>query len=370
MRTIEKLSLTQVMMLLVTSRLSLTLVYFGTPPAFDQDVWWESFLAAMVAIAIPWLLGRISRRFPQQTLLQAADLTLTRPVGQGITLLYVLFFLLLLSLNLRLVGEFFAFAFLTRTPISLLIAVVAALALWAARAGIEVLGRMGQLIFPLIVGSLFLIVALIAHELDLRLLWPPRLAAAGPVPYMQDLVNVAARTAEFAWLGLLVPFVDQPSGLFRTAARAQLWIGVAWVVMSVAIIGSLGRDFSAHFFPFYVVARMVRVADFLERIDAVFLSMWLFGMLLRISMLLWAASVSTAQLLGLPNYRAVAVPLVGIAAIYALMMAGPFAEVESYLAAEVFTPLGLIFVLILPALVLGVARVRQLRRPPPWNPPM
>lgn len=366
----EKLSVTQVMMLLVVSRLSLTLVYFGTPPAFDQDVWWESFVAALTAMAIPWLMHRIQQRFPQQTLPLVAELALSRPLGKVITLLYLLFFLLLLSLNLRLVGEFFIFAFLTRTPISVVIGIVAFLAVCATRAGIEVIGRIGQLIFPLLFGSIFLIIGLLAKDLDLGLLWPPRIITVGPVSYVQDLVNVSGRTAEFAWLAMLVPFVNQPSGLLRAAVRAQLWIGAAWVAMSVAIIGTLGRDFTPHYFPFYVAVRMVSVADFLERIDAVFLSMWLFGMFLRIAMLLWATSICATQLLELHNYRAVAVPFAGIASTYAVMMAGSFAEVQSYLAAEVFTPLGLIFVFLLPALMLGVATVRRMRLPPPWQPPM
>lgn len=366
----EKISLPQVMMLMVISRLSLTLVYFGTPPAFDQDVWWESFLAALVAIAIPWLTGRIARRFPQQTLLQVAELTLSRPVGRLIALLYLLYFLLVLTLNLRLVGEFFVFAFLTRTPIIVVIITVALLALWAVRSGVEVIGRFSQVIFPLLIASVFLIVLFLAQDIETKLLWPPRLSAVGPVPYLQDIINVSARTAEFAWLALLVPFVDQPAGLFRTAVRAQLWIGFAWVGMSVAIIGTLGRNFSPHFFPFYVSVQLVHVGDFLERPDVLFLSMWLFGMFLRITMLLWGTAVSAAQLLGLKTYRMMALPFAGIAATYALMIAGSFAEVQGFLAAEVFTPFGLIFVLLLPLLMLGVARLRRMRRPPPWQPPI
>lgn len=366
---LEQISPTQVMMLLVVSRLSLTLVYFGTPPAFDQDVWWESFLAALAGIGVAWLIERITRRFPEQTLLEVAELTLSRPVGKLIALLYLLFFLLLLSLNLRLVGEFFIFAFLVRTPITVVILTVAFLALWATRAGIEVISRASQFVFPLLLGSIFLIVLLLVPDLKLKLLFPLRLTVAGPIPYLQDLINVSARTAEFAWLALLVPSITKPSGLLRTVVRAQLWIGFTWMVMSIAIIGTVGRDFTPHFFPFYVAVRVVRVADFIERIDAVLLSMWLFGMFLRLSMLLWAASISAARLFGIANYRIVSIPLVGIAATYSVMMAGSFAEVQRYLSAEIFTPVGLLFVLLLPLLMLIVGRVRRLRRPPRWQPP-
>jgi spore germination protein KB len=130
--------------------------------------------------------------------------------------------------------------------------------------------------------------------------------------------------------------------------------------MGIVIIGVLGREIEAHYFPFFAAARVVHIADFLERIDSVFLAVWLFGMFLRVAMLLWSAAVGGAQLFGLRDYRPLVVPLAGIAVSYSLALAENFSELRGYFAPEIFTPFGLFFVWTLPVMVLVVCKVRRL----------
>ncbi len=355
----ERISLTQVMMLVVISRLSLTLVYFGAVPAIRQDVWWQSFLAALTGIGFVWVLNYLWQKYPNKTFFQVVELVLGRWLGKLVCLTYILFWMIMLSLNLRLAAEFFLFAFLPRTPIIVVIGVIAGLAAWSCRAGVEVMARVGQVIFPMLIGSILLIVVLLAKDIDPHRLLPLEVLITGPVPHLKDMVSVAARTVEIAWLGIVVPCVSERHGLFKAVAKAQLWQGAVWVIMNIAIFGILGREIEHHFFPFFEAARYVHVADFLERIDAIFLSVWLFGMFLRAAMMLWASAIGTAQLLDLKHYRPVVLPLAGIAVSYAVAQGERFAQFQGYLAPEVLTPFTLTFVVIIPVLILAVAGVRK-----------
>lgn len=357
------------MMLVVVSRLSLTVAYFGSPKVVKQDIWWETFLGALATAFVHWAVDRIAQRFPTMTLFEAAESVLGKVLGRLITALYVLFFVLMLGLNLRLVGEFFRYAFLPRTPLTVICGVLVLLAVWSAQAGIEVIARASQIVLPLLFGSLLLIAGLLAKDVDLRELLPFNVLVTGPLPHMQDMVYVAARTVEIAWVALLVPFVNHPTKLFPALFKAQLWIGFTWVMMSIVMFGVLGTEIEDHFFPFFAAARLIHVADFLERIDGLFLAVWLFGMFLRVSVLLWAASQGTAHLVGAKQYRPLIWSLAAIAFTYSLAQAQTFGELITLMGPAVMTPLGLIFVLILPMLVLMVAKIRKLRLPPPWEPP-
>lgn len=356
-------------MLFLVSRLSLTVAYFGMPKGVKQDVWWESFISVSFTALLIWAVDRVRERFPTMTLLAAAETVLGKGVGRLIALLYLLFFLLMLSLNLRLVGEFFRYAFLPRTPLTVLCGVLVLLAIWSARAGIEVIARAGQVVFPLLVGSIFLIVGLLSKDVELRELLPLNILVVGPIPHLQDAVHVGARTLEIAWLTLLVPYVNQPRQIARAGYQALAWIGVVWLCMNVAMLGVMGTEIEDHYFPFFAAARQIHVADFLERIDGLFLAIWLFGMFLRVSALLWAAGVSTAHLIGSAHYRPLIWSLGAIAYTYSLAQAQTFSELVAILGAEVITPIGLIFVFILPMIVLIVAKIRRMRVPPRWDPP-
>lgn len=355
----ERVTTLQVMMLMIVSRLSLTLVYFGAPPGVDQDIWWQSFPAALTTLVPLFILSRIWQRFPALTLFEVAERVLGKLLGRLVSLLYLLFLALLLCLNLRMVGEFFLFAFLPRTPILVVTCVLALLAVWAARAGIEVIGRAAQVVFPLLIGSILLLVLLLVKEIRLEELLPLRILVTGPLPHLQDMVNVSARMVEVVWAGLLVPFVDDPKGLWRAGVRANLWLGAVWTVMNIAIIGILGRQIQHYFFPFFASVRMVQVAEFVERIDSLFLAVWLFGMFLRVSILLWSIAAGTARLVGAASYKALVLPLGGIVLWYSLLLAQTFDEVQEALASEFFTPFAMLFGTLLPLLLLIIASLRR-----------
>lgn len=358
--SLEKITPLQVMMLMIVSRLSLTLVYFGMPPGVDQDVWWQSFPAALTSLVPVFILSRIWRRFPEQSLFAVSEQVLGKWLGGLINLLYLLFFALLLSLNIRMVGDFFISAFLPRTPIMIVTGVLILLAVWATRAGIEVIGRAAQVVFPLLVGSILLIILLWGREMKLEYLLPLKLRLTGPLPHLQDMINVSARMVEVVWLGLLAPSVNQPEGLMRAVVKAHLWLGAVWVLMNITIIGVLGRTIDPYFFPFYDVVREIQVADFLERIDSLFLAVWLFGMFLRVSALLWSLSVGAAQWVRARDYRPLVLPLGGIALTYSILLAATFNDVQGALKPEVFTPFGLLFSTLFPLLLLLLAAFRRL----------
>lgn len=358
----EKISARQLMMLAVVSRLSLTLIYFGSPPVVKHDVWWQAFLASLLAVFVTWLLDHLWRRFPEQTLVEVIHAVFGSVLGRLITFLYLFFWLLLLGLNLRLTGEFFLYAFLPRTPIVVVLAVVAVLAAWAAKAGIEVIARASQAVFLVLITSILLIVLLLVKDIKFANLLPIRLLLTGPIPHLKDMVSVTARTVEFTWVAMLVPFTTPRGGLFRAMATAQITQGVIWVIMNIAIYGVLGQEISRHYFPFFAAARMINIADFLERIDAVILAVWEFGMFLRAAALLWALSLGTAQWLGLRLYRPLVVPLGAIGVTIAVAQAGTFSEIQEYLSSETLTPFMLTFVLGFPMLTWAVAAVRGLPR--------
>lgn len=360
--TRELISPLQVMVLIVVSRLSLTQVYFGAPPGVGHDVWWQSFPAALTSLIPVLILGGLWRRFPGETLFGVMQQVLGAHLGRLVTLLYLLYLALVLSINLRLVGEFFLFAFLPRTPVIIVIGVLALLAVWAARAGIEVIGRAAEVVFPLLIGSILLICLLLVRDLRLSQLLPFQIRLTGPLPHLQDVVNVSARMVEVVWLGILAPSVNKPQALWRTALKAQLWLGALWVLMNITIVGTLGRAIEPHLFPFFDSAKQVMIADFLERIDSLFLAVWLFGMCLRVSVLLWSLAVGTQALVGASSYRPLVLPLGAIALFYSILIGRSFNEVQAALAPAVFTPIGLLFGTLFPLLLLGLAAVRGLGR--------
>lgn len=359
----EEISTTQLMMLVVISRITVALVYFPAMgnPELKQDVWLAAFAGSLLGIPFVWLLTRLWTLFPEKSFAQVTELVLGKVVGKVVVLLYWLFMLKGASTNLRLTAEFYISAFLPRTPLIVVLGVVGFLSVWSARAGIEVMGRAGQVIFPLALGSVLAIFLLLLKDMEFRALQPV-LLQSGPGPLFREMVNVVARNTEYAWLGMTVPFLNRPPGIFRAVAIAHLWQAVIGALLAIAVTGVLGQVQHLLYFPFFSAARMVAVADFLERIDAVVLSVWFFGMFLRIALFLWAAAVGAAQWVGVKDYRPLVIPLGGIAVSYAVAQVESFSQLRGHLAPATFTPYTLTMTWVIPMLVLVVAMFRSMTR--------
>lgn len=345
---------------MVISRLTLTVVLFSAPVDVKQDVWWQSVPAALFPLPFVWVADRwLWRRFPGQTLPQICEALLGRWAGRAFALLWAAFLLLNFSLTLRLTGEFFAFAFLPTTPQLVIICVIAFLSVWSAKAGLEVMGRAGQVVFPVLTGSIALIFLLLLKDIETRYLLPLEIVKTGPVPHLRDMLNVSARTSEFLWLALAYPAITDKQRVFRGAVFAQVTIAVLWVLVGVVIFGILGREVERYYFPFFSAARTVSIADFLERVDALFPAFWMFGMFLRGGMLLWGAAVTAAQAFGLRQFRPLVFGLAGIGVTYAVVQAETIVELQGYVAPEILTPFMLTFVWLVPLLLVPLAAVKR-----------
>lgn len=358
----ERVTPLQVTLLLALSRFTITLVYFPAmaDPGLKQVVWLLSLLGALLGIPFAWVLNKLWLRFPGQTFIQVLETVLGKAVGKAVSLAYLFFLFLALSTDFRLGGEFYVSAFLPLTPIIVTIGVIAFLTAWVAKAGVEVIGRAGEVIFPFLIGSILLVFVLLLKDIQFKALTPVFLQSGFATNFKQ-MFNVMARNTEFVWLAMLVPFVNDRHRLFPAVVYGLVWQGAIWVIMGIAVTGVLGAVQQFLYFPFFSAVSLISVADFVERVDAIILSAWFLGMFLRGGMILWALALGTAQWLGLKHYRPLVVPITALAVTGSIIIADSFSELRSYLAPEIFTPYMLLFIWIIPVLVLAIAWLRGLR---------
>lgn len=361
----ERISPTQLLMLLVVSRVTIALVFLPAAgdPSLKQDLWLALLLGALWGIPFFWLLNRLYQRFPDRSFPEVLELVLGRWLGKVILLAYFCFYLLGAALNLRMAGEFFVFAFLPMTPIIVVLGVVALLSAWSAKAGIEVIARLSQIAFGVVLLSILLVFFMLLKEIQFERFQPIFLQSGFEANFKQ-MFAIVARTSEFLTIGILLPSLNRSRVLFRTVVLAQVIIGVIWTLMGIAVTGTLGLASSSFYFPFFSAARLISIADFLERVDALILASWTIGMFLRTGLILWANSVIGARLFGLKEHRSLVLPLAGLAVTYAVAQAEHLNELRGYLRTEIYTPLMLTFIFLIPMAVLTIAAIRGIRSTP------
>lgn len=349
------------MSLFVVSRISLTLIYHGSDPVVKQDVWWEVVADTFLMALAIWGLSFLWRRFPGQNLVQVMEILLGPVLGKAMALLYVLFAMLMFSSSMRLAGDVFVITSLPRTPLVLVVGGLAALAARCVRAGIEVLARCAEAILPILAGSMIVIFIVLLPHIRLGQLLPFEVLAVGPLPHLRATVGTLARTVELVSVGMLFPLCHPQEQVPRMLYRAEVLLAIGWVSMFIAIVGVLGGDFRPFPYPWLMTMRTVEAIRFIERIDALILPLWVLGIFIRVSLLLWTAAQVLTQILGLRQYQLLAFPLASIATTYAITQAASVSDLLDQLREEVLTPFMLTFVVVIPLGLLLLALLRGIR---------
>ncbi|MDN5348194.1 MAG: hypothetical protein PWP65_1758 [Clostridia bacterium] len=316
----------------------------------QQDAWLAIILAALPALAVSACVYLLSRRFPRQTLWQMLEFILGRPLGRFFGFLYVWFFLHLNAVVVRQFGEFLTTAVMTETPLLVFAVTITAVSIYAARNGLEVLARAMEFIMPLMVFFMMAVLFLTAPEMSGRHLLP--LMSRGWHPVLQGAFLAAGWLGEVVLLAAIVGFINPPEGL-----RSSILFGLAGTLFFLAAvtIGSImifgAAETGRLSFPAYSLARQVSIGEFLERIEVLFMAIWVGGVFIKITILLYVTATGLGTLVGLTDYRPLLLPLGALTVALSVWLHEDVTHLTNYIL-RVWPSWSLIWEMFLPALFL------------------
>ncbi|MBO8127405.1 MAG: endospore germination permease [Firmicutes bacterium] len=349
----------QFMLLIIVSRLILSLTYLpalNSPPE-NQDVWIAGLLSFPVhlLLAVPAYL--LAQRFKDRSIIQSAELILGK-TGKIIGALYVWFFLHMTALTLRQLSCYLTSVPYPETPAPVFIIVTALFAALAVGYGVETICRTGEIMTPVVMFSIFVVIILIAKDMDLKALAP--MLEKGIAPVLHGALTIAARTVEILFVTMLLPYLNQPG----TAKKAMAW-GIFFfifffTIITVSIITTFDVEQAINrTFPFFSTVRLISIGEFLERIDAVHLGIWILGLFIKISIYYYLTALGAAQLFNLQDYRPIVLPLGTIIVSLSVLQAENMVELREFTSYKVWTWYALFFITFLPLILLVVAVLRR-----------
>lgn len=274
-----------------------------------QDGWISLLLSILTALLIGWVAVNLSLRFPGKTLFQYVEVILGRWPGKFVAFLYVLWYIHINALIIREYGSFLVAAFMPETPISVFMLLILAISAYAVRNGLEVFTRVNEIILPLILVTVIVTSALATPEMDLKRMLPVYVEN-GPVPIVKAAFMPAAWMSEIVMLAVLSPYLNKIKDGYKIAATSTLITGTFLIISFVAGIATFGPEVIAGWlFPALNNARVIHLANFLERLEVTVMVVWVAGALVKISVFYWAAVLGSAQWLELKDYRPLVLPV-------------------------------------------------------------
>ncbi|MGG6309443.1 GerAB/ArcD/ProY family transporter [Paenibacillus macerans] len=361
-----------ILTVLFTVGSAILIVPSGMAAAAKQDAWIAALIGVAAGLLIVWLMGTLSGYYPQMTLVGILETLLGKWMGKAVALILALtLFLAGPATVLHDVGDFMTTQMMPETPIQALVILFATVVLMGMRAGIEVLGRSAEALFPWFVILYVSLVTLISFKIDPHNISPVLESGLAPIwPAALSFINVAF-LPHIALLLFLPSAANRPEQFGKNFVLGSLIGSLLLVIIITLSIFVLGPEITARsLYPSYSLAKKIDIAHFLQRIEVIMATIWFISLYFRITLYMCAVAYSFAQIFNLKDYRPLVLPL-GMLLVATSIVVYPNIPFKQTWDTETWTPYILTAGLLLPAVLLAIHLLRKMigkmkRRP---NPP-
>jgi len=312
---------------------------------------------SVLFIIIALLMQMLVRKFPRKTIIEISDYLLFKPMGIIIGLLYIVYLILITSLEIRAFGEITKNFLLINTPIEVIIISFLLTIVYVVRSGIESIARLSVIVLPLSVFPSIIVMFVAIPDLDLTYFLP---ILRTPLP---DLIKAVPQVF-FSFLGfefivLLGYFVKDTKNLKRTAVSSITFVSVVYFIFTAITISRFGIEENKNLiWPVVTLFKSVKLpGTLLESVEVVIMSTWLLSIFMTVAIAYYAATFLISRIFKSREHNYLA--LFFLPLMYGLsLIPENIAEVYDYL--DTFSNFfGVIMAFILPILLLLISFVRK-----------
>ncbi|NCB62851.1 MAG: spore gernimation protein [Clostridia bacterium] len=296
----DQISARQVYVILFAALLSPAVRALPTWTAGTAGVgaWLTGLFAFPVLLIMGWALFSLFRGAgADHGLAEIFQDTLGTVVGKLLTIIYMVWAMFLLCLELRLYGERMLAANSGNVSLPPLLIILLAMVLWLCRKKLAAFARAAEIFYLILAVALGLVLAFSVADLRPENVLPvwtgdiPSVAAATTVPLGVVGVGIFA-----AFLGGRVKRRegDRRRGLGWLAAGCSVL-----AFLQFGVLAQMGPLLAARLeYPFFEVARGVGIDGAFQRVESVVVALWLLSDLALLGLLIFALRAMTASVFG------------------------------------------------------------------------
>ncbi|MGE5653804.1 MAG: GerAB/ArcD/ProY family transporter [Bacillota bacterium] len=300
----------------------LTLPYLSAEIA-HETAWLPVVVIGAVSVLVAGIVGRLAERFPGRTVIEMVSELWGKPLGLVIGLAMAAVLYLNVPLQARLNSELLNSVLLPKTPPTFLIIALIVACVYTIEGGLSAIARLSEVLFPLTI-----LITVVVFALGLRHVEFSHLQPMGNFP-LQNFLGVRSFQMLNSFYGFviilyLIPFMDKVKGLRGVGFSAVLVGTLVYTLVVTVTVAVLGAYHTVEtIWPGLELARAVHIRGaFIERLDFLFLTMWIGPTFLTCVNLLFFSAFGIARVINPKNPRWLTWGLGILAIILALLPKG------------------------------------------------
>lgn len=276
--------------------------------AAENKSWLAIVIGIIFGLAITVIYAHLSDLNPGKSLIEIGGLLFGKWGGKTIGLLYGWFSLEVSSYILKDNWQMTSIVALPRTPIIVIAAMCIIFVIWITYGGIETIGRLSIIVIPLLLFYLLLAFIFLISDFNLNNLLPITEIEWRKIFYS------AVQFSIFPLSNAVLFTMVFPSCNKRGRAKAASLYAVAAAGMVILLSNTmyllvLGPLASKLTYPGYTTYSYILVADFIERAEVLFYTLFLTMNIIGLSVTFYVGALCLAEVFGVNNYRILLIPL-------------------------------------------------------------
>jgi spore germination protein KB len=249
---------------------------------------------------------KLSDYYPGDTLIQMIPKIIGKYLAYPIILYYLCYFTFLAATACRDFSDLIYSTILSDTPMPIITVSFMVLMIYCLRGGVEIFARMGEAVFPIYILSLITIWILLFTVKDFNMTNLTPILGNGVTPVLKEVFPYAITFpfGETVLITMFFPILNKKQHAKKIGMAVILIGGILLIINTMMNIAVLGPEIYSRLpYPLMSSTRMVSIADFLERFDALVILMMVAGVFFKVGGWMYGVSVGITQLFNLKDDR-------------------------------------------------------------------
>ncbi len=352
-----KISSSQLMYLMTGFILGSTLLLSFVAPITKQNTWIAILFGGAAGLILVYITSTLAMKFPEKNLVLILETVYGRYVGKIISVLYILFFWMLITFNVKGISDFFVTLIMPETPDIVFIIIIVLLCGYAVSKGLEVIARTSLLLVSIFIIEVILIFILLYKNLDFTNLLP--IFDISLSKLVQGVHTITAipfgETVVFLFITGYVSKIEKA----RKASLSAVVIGIViFIIISIRNVGVLGNSCCTIRYPSYQAARLIEVGNILERMELLLAISHIAIIFFKITIYYYATTIGVAQVLNLRSNLPLVYPI-GIISVIISSIIFVFHLDSVEIGTNTFPIFSLPFVFFIPLVTLIIVNIKE-----------
>lgn len=355
----KKISIRQaiIIFILVTFNPAIRVIPSYTAKEAKEAAWLSPIVATILFIMLVLIWQKFYKSYKDSSLLGINTDIAGKFIGSIINFIYLIWVVLLCSTYIRYFSIKLAGAILPEVDPNILIVSMLVLAVFFVRYGIVYLGRISEIILPILLIFFIFLVILLLTYVQKGYLIPVTFRSILPV--VKGSMGISGILSYFTFIFIYGDKINNKESIKKFGIQASIFLLITITLIIVCTVGTF-----SHFvikkmqLPFLAAVKEISLFETLEKIESIVVAFWIFSDFVLISFFLILALHSIKSMFKLSDGR----PLVSILGvlIYFLSMylANNVFEMEA-LSNSFLIPGNIILGFIIPAIMLGIGILRK-----------